>query len=100
MTGKRVTEKHYPGEKAYWNTLRSGLIPCTVLEVIVSTDPLLTHTEVRIQLTADGAPYKKGELQTVPAPFVYPRSKVRKTRYGHYLFANYEWAPTGEQDNG
>jgi len=89
-------DKHHPGEKAYWSTLVSGLVPCKVLDV--KTENGTTKVHVRITGKAEG--FKQGEELWLCASRVFPRSKVKKHKLGAHLMANYEWAPTGEQDNG
>ena len=90
-------EKHYAGELAYWDTLRSGLVPCRVLNVI--KDPEIGMTKVTIRVTGERKPYRLGEEHTVNSFRVLPRSRVKKTKYGHHLLQNFRWMSEGEQDN-
>ena len=92
-------KKYTPGTKAYWDTLR-GLVPCKVTEVfdeyLCSTSPAVKA--LRIEITKDTGPWKKGEIQQVSPIHVYPTTQVRKTKYGHLLVNGFEWVQENTDD--
>lgn len=48
-----------PGQLAYWSTVRSGLVPCKVVELIPTPSGWIPRATIK--LTASRAPYCRGE---------------------------------------
>jgi hypothetical protein len=66
------------GALAYFDTMRSGLIPCKVLSIEARENQ---GHNVAVKLTAARGAYKRGEtVSSISARYVVPRSAVRGLR--------------------
>lgn len=85
------------GTKAYLDTLGAGLVPCVVLEVLVTSNGRrLGRDEVKIILTKTKGAYHAGTVLTAGAHEVPPRSQIR-SRDGHYrVNVNYIYERNGD----
>lgn len=89
-------QRYYPGTPAKWETVRLGLIPCRVLEVFKKLDQ--HWNTLRIELTADRGPYRKGEVIETSPLWVFPLDRIRRGQYYHYLLGGFCWAPKEENE--
>ena len=91
---KAVAEQNVfrKGTLAYYDTF-AGLVPCKVLEI--KDDCYGFHfgpyDALKIQVTADRGPYKKGEMLTAPAVRVPPKTMVKKNTYSTTIISSYKY---------
>jgi len=83
---KRYT--HKAGEKAYLDTLRTGLVPVIVQEV-VHKEPW--NARCLCLVTKEVGPYKKGELLDKSAMFTIPRTSVFKRDGQYKVREDFRW---------
>lgn len=84
---------HYPGDKAKWNSLRSGLIACVVKDVVLEDAEQCGMAAVTIELTESAGPWKKGEIFQAHGLNVFPLKSIKKRQYTHHLISDYCWRP-------
>lgn len=77
------------GNLAYYETLRSGLIPCKVTGIRVYNE--FGHYEVSFTVTANRGAYKRGEQFTSRPFHVIPRKMVRVHNGIFYIRHGYAW---------
>ena len=103
MTAPTVTPQHTlrRGDLAFYETIRSGMVPVKVKAIIRDGDELI----VAVRVTADrgaGAlarrpAYIRGEALLLRAgPFLHSRSAVRVTRTGAYITGRTVFVPDDE----
>ena len=86
---------HYPGELAYWETVRrSGLVPCKVTAVVQKGQGIKVH----FKLTATRGAYKRGEELKDNPWRVIPRTSVRNQGHTKLLMQDFEWCPLENKD--
>lgn len=86
LVSEPYVKPHYPGELAYWDTLR-GLVPCRVLEV---RDREL-GPEIKIRVTETTGAWKINEERWEFSRVVVPRSSIRKQEHTLVIRHNYVW---------
>lgn len=95
MTAPTVTPQHTlrRGDLAFYETIRSGMVPVKVKAIIRDGDELI----VAVRVTADRPAYIRGEALLLRAgPFLHSRSAVRVTRTGAYITGRTVFVPDDE----
>ncbi len=68
------------GDLAYLDTF-AGMLPCRVLSVVGQSGPCGSMQQVRVRLTTNHGPYKRGEVLSEWGLRVVPRRAIRGSRY-------------------
>ena len=69
---------------AYYDSMRSGLVPCKVTRIVPDAGGVTLVTAV---VTADRYAYKRGETITYSGHFIVPRNHVKRNR----IISGYLW---------
>jgi hypothetical protein len=84
----------HPGATAVWDTF-TGLVPVKVLDVFRKIDQ--HWLTLKIEITRDHGPYRKGEVLESSPLWVVPPAFIRKGTYCQYIMPGYRWAPKEEE---
>jgi hypothetical protein len=83
------------GTLAYIDTLRSGLVPCKVLEVIEGGGGESTDGKIKVKVTAKRDGFERGAIEYGHASRIIPRDMVKLSGYQiPKVYTFYIWIQT------